>query len=268
MLAAASCYRPAPGVPCTITCDDGVCPASFECGADGLCYAHGGNECTAAVPDAAVDSAEDAVPDASAMPLLLQQTFAGKHGTTTELATFATAPTSGNVLVMVGANNSGPLVNVTGGGVTTWRRADASSLCANTEIWYGVTTGGSATVTLTGFAMGDAYVWVGEWSGLDTSNLLDKHAAAGTNSDPSTTPAPGSITTTSPRELVILGVASFTGSLGTPTPGSWTSALTTGANGFVQGEWYLVTSASNTFAPSVGPSTNCWDAAIASFRVP
>lgn len=223
-----------------------------------------------AIADAALDAAHDATLDATHDATtgagLVQQMTASSSGAMTQALTLANRPISGDVLVMIGANNTGFLTNVAGGGVAAWMKADASAQCANTEIWYGVTNGASSTITITGFASGDNWMWVGEWSGLDNSNLLDKHASAGTNGT-NKLPAPGSITTTSARELVIFSAGSQTGSFATPMPGTWTTLNTVGANVFLQGEWYTLTSSTGTFAPTVGPGTPCWDAAIASFRV-
>lgn len=264
-LAAAGCYRPAFEAPCTVRCDDGLCPASLVCGPDRLCRAAGGGEC----PQDA--SAVDAPADAPPPPALVQQTTgAAPAVTTTWSVAYLTPPLPGDVLVMVGAIDSGPLNSVTGGGVATWVRASASTLCTNAEIWYGVTDGSSSTVKITTDSTngdGGAWVWISEWSGLETSNLLDQHLAAGSNG-PNTTPAPGAITTTAPRELVLLGVSSFTTSFDTPAPDIWTQLTKTGAGNYLQDEWYVVTASAGPFAPTVGPSTICWDAAIASFRAP
>jgi hypothetical protein len=44
-VAAMGCYRPAGEAPCSVRCDDGVCPSSLECGADMLCHAPGAAAC-------------------------------------------------------------------------------------------------------------------------------------------------------------------------------------------------------------------------------
>jgi len=234
----------------------------------------------ACTPDASIADAPVPVDTPSDTPLdahvidaatgaqLVQQMAKHSTSTTTSLSLSPSAPPAvGHVLVMIGANTGSFLQSVTGGGVATWTRADYSATCANTEIWYGVVTGSSSTITITCAASGDTWMWVGEWNGLDTSNLLDQHQAAGTNTITST-PAPGTIVTTAPRELVMLSAASLTATINTPGPGTWTALPTIGAGGFLQGEWYLVTSVTGSFAPSVGPNTNCWDAAIVSFRLP
>src|SRR5712691_10125108 len=53
--------------------------------------------------------------------------------------TLDSMPVNANLLIMVGANVSGPLASVTGGGVATWTLASRSTINSNVEIWYGVT---------------------------------------------------------------------------------------------------------------------------------
>src|SRR5262252_5758992 len=55
---ATACYHAAPDVACTSTCEDGLCPASLECGMDKLCHVAGGPECSA------VRDASSETPDA------------------------------------------------------------------------------------------------------------------------------------------------------------------------------------------------------------
>jgi hypothetical protein len=237
---------------------------------DQMCNTRGAGLCTpdAAIADAPVDARPDAAvihADAAGLILVQQQAVSGKASML--MMTLATRPTSGHVLVMLGANAAGMLTGVTGGGVT-WSKATASLKCANAEIWYGVTNGSNSSVTIKGPSTGDTWMWVGEWSGLDTSNLFDQANSNGTNTTNSVA-KPGSITTTSPHELVMLADASQTNSFIAPTPGTWMPLDVAGIQeGFLQNEWFLVTSNGGTFDPSIGPSTVCWDAAIASFRLP
>src|SRR5262249_47750194 len=167
-IAAAGCYQPTPAAPCTVSCDHGACPAAFECGMDNFCHAPGGGGCTtdASIADAPADSV-----DAMATgPGLLQEAIGSRSMTDSVIATLGMLPHDGNVLVMIGANSAGQLQTVTGGGVAAWTRADRSLQCPNTEIWFGVTNGGSESVTIMGGdPTGNAWLWVGEWSGLDTS---------------------------------------------------------------------------------------------------
>jgi hypothetical protein len=271
-LAAVGCYRPSSEMPCSVRCDQGACPASLECGEDRICHAPGAGLCTpdASMPDAPADAPGDIlVVDDTAPPhfALVQQTALA--GSAKTLSTnFAVLPTPGNVMVMIGANNSGPLMSVVDG-MMMWTKVDASTQCANTEIWYRVTDGSSTSVAITGSATGDTWMWIGELSGLDTTNLLDQHTNKGYNNGATTTiPTSSSITTAAARELVLFSAGRYQNSFMTPGPGTWTKLTApAGQNMFLQNEWYMVTSATGTFAPSVGSGANCWDTVIASFRL-
>src|SRR5690348_11701447 len=67
--------------------------------------------------------------------------------TTTLAASLPQQPVAGNLLVMVGATPANALSSVTGGGAQ-WQRGTLATANINVEIWYGITDGSSATVTI------------------------------------------------------------------------------------------------------------------------
>lgn len=258
------CYspRPQPGAPCP----DGVCPEGLTCSPIM-------QTCELTVVDARpVDTPTpidarpiDGVPTdtpQNAVMLVQQITNYAASGPTLA-ATLPIAPKAGNVLVMIGANLAGGLTSVTGGGVGSWTLATLSVDNANTEIWFGVTNGTSAMVTITRTtSVSPTWMSVTEWSGLATTNTLDMATAASGSTSPA---AAGSITTSGPA-LVLFSIADQAPTtFGSPTPGTWTAlAGTSGA--YVQLEWYRIVTTSGTFAPQVTTTNTNWDAAIAALR--
>ena len=102
-------------------------------------------------PGVAVDSADSPLDDASLRadgaaidgklavdPALVQQKSNSATSGSPLSVTLAAPPTAGNVLLMIGAANSGGLTSVTGGGVATWTLVTSSLSYANIEIWFGV----------------------------------------------------------------------------------------------------------------------------------
>ena len=179
------------------------------------------------------------------------------------------ATTVGNVLVMVGASRDSPLssgTGVTGGGVSpSWTFAIRSTTNADIEIWYGVVSSPSKTVTLTAAGAGHIRANVTEWSGLIAA-LDGKNAGAGTGRSASA----GSITTANPKDLIIFGVDDgVPNSFGTPTPGTWTPmmSVTEGDFGCMQFLWRQTVSATATFSPTVTETSGQWDAAIVAFKI-
>ncbi|HEY5924137.1 MAG TPA: hypothetical protein VIV11_20800, partial [Kofleriaceae bacterium] len=173
------CFAPSaqPGARCA----NGMCPEGLVCSpATDTC-----ERTTVALDDAGgvdivpLDDAplatDDALPDAPPLPMavLVQQAngFSANGGMVS--ATLPALPTSGNVLVMVGAAISGSLTSVTGGGAT-WTRATSSLINSNVEVWFGVTNGSSATVTVNRtLSISSIWLVVFEWQGLDATAPLD-----------------------------------------------------------------------------------------------
>lgn len=218
--------------------------------------------------DAAGDGkpvARDA-PTPPGMPVVVQQAKASAPNGSPLSVTLPSPPTSGDLLVMVGAANHGGLAGVSGGGVATWTRAAQSLINANIEIWFGVTTGSSSTVAIS-FPANQLPIWmaVSEWSGVATSNIIDgARATAGTASPAGA----GAITTTNPQDLLIFGVAdSAPNTWGVPSQGAWTAMTSISTPAIAQLAWYQVVSSSGSYGPQVSETAHAWDAAVAAFRV-
>jgi len=265
----AACYAPHPqaGAPCPT----GQCPDPLVCSpATGTCEltatdAPGGDAPQPHDDARPVDAARDsAVPiDAALTATLVQQQVAhADQGTL--LVTLPALPAAGNVLVMIGADEHAPLTNVTGGGVPTWTLIARSNDYTNVEIWYGVTDGSSATVTLHG-PLADThpiFANVSEWSGL--AGTVD---ASRFNSGLATPADPLAITTTHAHDLVLLGVGDLTpNTFGIPGPGAWT-ALTPIDADISLGAWFRIVSVAGTVHPTVSETEGDWDAAVAALAI-
>jgi hypothetical protein len=262
----AGCYAPQPqaGAPCP----DGVCPSGLVCSpATTTCETHAidasAGHSDALLVDAPIEL--DARPiDGAAqnVPMLRQQVTNYADTAASLSATLPATPIAGHVLVMIGATPSGSLTTVSGGGVT-WNLAAQSLINANEEIWWGVSDGTSATVTIARTANTQPmWLQVTEWSGLaTTSTLIDAAADNGTTSPASA----GSVTTTGPSLLVFAATNDKDNVFGSPTPGTWTTLP--GIDAFlVQSEWYRVEPNAGTFTPTVTEQKHSWDAALAAFK--
>ena len=217
--------------------------------------------------DAAIDARIDAAPPADApapQPTLVQQGVNAADTATSLSVTLPNLPAAGDVLVMVGGNPHAVLDGVSGGGVASWTRAVYSDTNANIEIWYGVTTGASATVTITCASNTlSMNMSVSEWSDMAATGVLDAQNATSGLTSPAKS---GAITTTNAHDLLVLGVSdSSPNTFGNPGPGTWTAL--TPANGYiVQSEWYRVVSSTGTYAPTVSETAHGWDGAVVALR--
>ena len=209
----------------------------------------------------------------SATAELVQQVTGSSDPATTLEATLPAPPTSGHVLVMVGAAETAVLASVSGGGVTTWKVAARSNRYQNVEIWYGVTDGSSSTVTIKCVTsctttQGPMWMSLGEWSGLATTSLFETgNAANGTASAalPGVANA-GAITTIDAPDLLIFGVVDH-GTISTQvTGGQWTALEPISLGSVAQSAWYQIVSTTGQFAAETAVTSN-WDAAIAAFRI-
>lgn len=257
-LLAAGCFHPHPatGSPCVT---DTECP-------DGLVCSHGSCELTLAGDDAAPgDDAPPAdtpgdVPATS--PMLVQQTTASQDRAATVSATLLAAPTAGNVLVMIGANQHTSLTSVTGGGAT-WTMIISSNENANIEVWYGIADGTRTPVTLNcgvaGCETQPIWMHLSEWSGLATTGVVDQSIAGHGLASPAHA---GSITTHGAQDLIILALADGApNTVGTPAPGAWTALTEVAPVAITQFAWYRV-GPPGAYAPSVTETANGWDAAL------
>jgi hypothetical protein len=259
-----ACYapQPSPGAPCP----DKICPTGLVCSpashtCERLAIDAGSTIDTSPVVDALVDGPPDAyVPP---MPLLRQQAVSYANQAASLSVTFATAPTSGNVLITIGGTPTAPLTSVTGGGVATWQLAKRSTVQSNVEIWWGITDGSSSvvTVSLTG-NNSPTWLHVAEWSEL--TGVVD----AATALDGGTSPASAGTLTTPTRDLLVFGFSQFTPTtIGNLSPGSWTAMTPIDGNFVKQREWYRIESTPGTYSPSVTVSNAGWDAALVAFRI-
>ena len=203
---------------------------------------------------------------APTVPLLVQEQTRFATSGAQLTVTFPNAPADGNMLVMIGAANSGALTTVTGGGVASWARAASAASNANIEIWYGVTDGTQGTIAISRTGNGLA-IWlsVTEWSGLATTSSLDKAVAS---SGTTTTASAGTITTTTERDLLFFAVADENAGLfGTPTQGPWSPLAALSGAAIRQAAWHRVVSATDSYAPAVSTSGANWDAAVVALRI-
>lgn len=203
-----------------------------------------------------------------ATPLVQQVTFSLPSATALTGA-FQMDPTPGNVVVMVGAAVNFRLATVSGGGVTTWKRAAMSDHQTNVEIWYGVVDTVATPVTIDCVpgctSLEEIWMLLTEWSGLDTSNLAD---GSGGGSTGSVTPASTSAATLHAPDLLIFAV-STPGNVGDatdPAGGTWVGLHVVEPSSIEQAAWYQVAPSSGTFAPHADVAAR-WDAALAAFRM-
>jgi alpha-tubulin suppressor-like RCC1 family protein len=135
VVALAACYRPAADVACSIRCDQGPCPASLECGSDGLCHARNGAVCIDAGVD---DAAADGLPDASLSGCIAQ--IVAYKQTTCALRTDHTVWCWGrNDAGQVGDNTSN---NTRGTPTQVMNLTDASAIALGGFAGYAIKTNG------------------------------------------------------------------------------------------------------------------------------
>ena len=258
-----ACYsaQPSPGAPCP----DGVCPTGLVCSpSTQTCERHAIDAGTIIDGPRLIDAPIDGPPDAYVppQPILRQQVVNYSSSAASLSATLPASPTSGNLIVMIGGTPTAPLTSVTGGGIATWKLAVESTIQSNVEIWYGITDGSSATVTIA-LTNNTSPTWlsVSEWANV--TDVVDDTSKLDGNTSPATA---GSITTTT-RDLLLFGVSQFAPTnIGSPTPGTWTALQP--IDGFVkQREWYRVEPSAGTYSASVSVSSNGWDAALVAFRI-
>lgn len=194
-------------------------------------------------------------------PMLVQQSVADAPNSNNPLVTTLPAPPiAGHLLVAIGADEAGRLSAVTGGGVASWSLAAQSLANTNIEVWYGVTDGSSATVTVT--AEQDSlpmWVVVGEWSG---ASVFDGAKTAYA----STSPASAGALSVHAGDLVIFGVADQSPTTFGMPEGGWIALMPVSSNHTEQRVWFTVAAATGTLAPSVTETALQWDAAVAAFR--
>ena len=182
-------------------------------------------------------------------------------------------PVSGNMLILTyGTYKGGAITSVTQTGVTwTLQKATVAYGVMDIEIWAGVVGNGastSITVSWTYAASGGAVVDVCEYSGLLTSNFLDKTASASGNS---ATLATGTTALTSQAEELFVGAIFTSNSI--PNQGKATNGFTLldgvhyalgidGSLGYLE----KISSVAETASSTVTASSTFWGGCIATFK--
>lgn len=194
-------------------------------------------------------------------PSLVQQAKGEAPDSSAPLViTLPQPPAPGHLLVAVGADEHGALTAVTGGGVVAWSLAARQLTNTNIELWYGITNGSSATISLT-FPQDDLPMWavVGEFAG---ATAFDGAISA----DGTASPASAGALSVHAHDLVIFGVGDqMPNTFGAPA-GGWTALMPASSDHTEQDVWFTVAAATGTLAPSVTETAHQWDAAIAAFR--
>ncbi len=153
-----------------------------------------------------------------AISRLTGQDATGTSSTTSVNATYASTPTSGNLLIAVVGDNGANAGTTT---ITGWTRAItvASSTSNEGSIFYKVSNGAeSTTVTANNSDAGNMEIAIYEYTGF-TSPVLDKTSVgsgSGTTCGVGTT-----ATTTDPNELLIVGAVGAGGAVTSP---SWSNS--------------------------------------------
>ncbi len=181
-------------------------------------------------------------------------------------ATLGASTTTGNLLVACAGNladNTHPVSTMAGGGVTTWIKLRSSAVYANTELWYGTVTSGSATgitATFTGTSIA-VEMFVTEFhSSIAGAWAVDQQNG---NSSATSPLASGNITTTVATEL-ISACANRNSNWLTTADSSFTSVSTTGD--FMASAYRIVTS-TGTYSTNWTFSGSNAEALIGSFYI-
>jgi hypothetical protein len=219
------------------------------------------------------DAAPDPTGDGADSGIALVQKVADSLPSGTMFhGTFKNPPTSGNLLIMIGAAETDALKRPTGGGVGTWMVAAQSNQHQNVEIWWGVTDGSSSTVTIAcgtrcAQTLGPMWLELTEWSGLATAAPVDDHNAADGTAimTPPGVASPGTITTISGPDLLILGVTDDR-SIDTQVMDvePWMPLDPIMADPVTQRAWYRIAQTPGSYTPRVTVTAD-WDAAAAAF---
>lgn len=198
---------------------------------------------------------------------LVKQNAAGVSNGTSVVCTLASNPTSGNMLILcAGAQATAGVSAVSGGGVTTWTSAKNSRVNRAAEIWYGVTDGSSAAVTVTYGGKGSNWANLSEWTGILASGTIVH--TTGSNSGSSQNPSTGNAVTSNAVVLLIACeryASSASGVLSAGPTNSFTTLTAPCPN--VQPA-YREVSATGTYNTdwTFSSSSDTWDAVIVAFN--
>jgi hypothetical protein len=191
---------------------------------------------------------------------LVQGPYRGTGSRTdTITATFGATPTNGNLLIAVVACATGSIVT---SGVAetnaTWTKAVNSSYgTQDISIWYSYVTasnfGTAVTATIDTFGGGLGVINIFEYSGLVTSNVLDKTATQSIQK--TTSPVTGTTATTSQTvELCIGGLC-----------GSGATTVSTPINSFTLYDGVDYASVNNTSLAYIASATGTYSSGGTSF---
>lgn len=200
--------------------------------------------------------------------IALVQTVNGQTAGGTTVSATLTAATSGNTIVAVCGATTSVTLSITAGGTFTTAINEAGT--PSQGIFYKVSTGGETTITCTSSASTRLGIHVYEYSGMQTTGVLD--GTPGSSTGTSTSPATGSTTTTLASTVLVGGLTVA----GNDAFTTWTNTFTerndfsnTGAlasRGTYGGADRIVT-ATGTYSTgaTIGTSAN-WRGQIAAFK--
>lgn len=259
-LGVAGCFapQPAPGAPCSA---EGTCPTGLTCVAN-VCAIPGaadagdpdsfGDARSDASIDAIVDAPLDAPPQ---LPTLVQQVKVSAQAVKTLTATFASAPTAGHTIVMVGGCPTNSLATVSGG-AASWQHLAFSTVYANVETYAGVSDGTSSVTVALPTCNQQMSISLSEWAHVGPTPVEPPRATNGT-AGPTTA---GTLSIGAPR-LLLFSVSTFApNTFGTPGVG-WTP-LDAIVDSVDLRSWYQVVTSPGNTAPSVSLVGSQWDALL------
>ena len=182
-----------------------------------------------------------------ATPAVVQSNSAYNSGSSVSPATLSSSATAGNVLVLwVSGLSSVTSTSVSGGGVSSWSSIELSCAGASTygKLFYGVTTGGSVSITISNEPSDPGYSLV-ELSGINTTSPVH----ANTSSGCTRTAIGGGFTSASVNTTVptlLLGIVAS----GITPLSSWGSGWTqvTAQSSHYHGTAYRVASSSGSYS--------------------
>lgn len=194
----------------------------------------------------------------------------GSAGFSTSCALVVSALTTGNI-VFVGGLTTNEAVTLTPSATNVsftsvsgpTNHSGATNL--RIQLWYGtVDTGGATAVTVTGSSDSTMGCWVGEFSGLATSSVLDQTAtpAQGTGTALDVTAA---VTTTTADE-VLIGQCASNGPGFTFTAGaSYTLMVANTAR--LSGQYRIVAATGSYSAPMTIDASSDWVCQMGTFKI-
>lgn len=206
-------------------------------------------------------------------PTLVNQHLEGLSSFGGKTFTLSFTPTAGNVLVaLYGATNDHQFNSISSTNTTWTKQYGPSGLSDSCGIATGIvgsSPGTSVTVSHSGSGIGG--ICIQEWSGLDTSSLVD--GSVGTGSGTGTTLGTQSVTPTGGGYVVLFSVCGAHSDLTGGPSGSWNAAMPYNGNGVnytrrAPSAYLVVTSASGSYSTSwTYGSSSTWTGAIIALNV-